>query len=69
MDNTLKLWDIRKGSKKTKTLKTYKGIYNSVDYNLLRGDINYDGSKIVSGSSNGEVIIWHSNKKKILMKL
>lgn len=69
MDNFLKLWDIRKGSKKIKSLKTYKGIFNSIDYNLLRGDINFDGSKIISGSSNGEVLIWHSNTKKILMKL
>lgn len=40
-----------------------------MDGNLLKGDINFDGSKIVSGSANGEVLIWHSNTKKILMKL
>ena len=69
MDNSLKLWDIRKDSIKVKGLKTYRGIYNTLDGNLLRGDINFDGSKIVSGSSNGEVLIWNSNTKKILMKL
>ncbi len=65
MDNTLKIWDIRSSSKRSRALKTFRGATHDFEKNLIRSSWSFTNRQVASGSSNGLIYIWDVNSKKI----
>lgn len=69
MDNSMKVWDMKPESEMKEHLKSYKGHLHGPEKNLIRSSFNFNGQLVASGSTDGKVLIWDTNRKNVLLTL